>query len=218
MDALSQPINLCSDFVRIVINNIEKLSFARETFDSIRGRMNSILDDPAKVAEFLTVHSKPKEFEKKQNGEVFTPQYLINEMLDKLEEYCPDIWSDPSRKFLDPANGIGNYPALAFHRLMDGLNDVIANEADRKKHILENMLYMCELNNKNIEVSRKVFDPENLYSLNLYQGSYLELDPKKEWDVDKFDVIFGNPPGQSPVTLLNSNKLYSNTVFSMDGM
>jgi hypothetical protein len=110
----------------------------------------------------------------------------------------PFIWSDPSKKFLDPANGIGNYPALAFHRLMNGLQNAISDENERKKHILENMLYMCELNKKNIEVSRKIFDPENSYSLNLYQGSYLDLDTKKEWGVEKFDVVFGNPPYQPP--------------------
>jgi hypothetical protein len=70
--------------------------------------------------------------------------------------------------------------------------DASKTEKRLKKHILENMLYMCELNKKNIEVSRKVFDPENLYALNLYQGRYLDLDPYEEWGVEKFDVILGN--------------------------
>lgn len=182
----------------IVNKHIDKLSFARETFDSIRGRMNSLSDDPDKIIEFVTIHSKPKEFEKKQNGEVFTPASLINEKLDKLEEYCPDIWSDPSRKFLDPSNGIGNYPSFVLKRLMEGLKDAIPNESERNKHIRENMLYMCELNGKNIELTRKIFNADNMYNLNLCQGSYLDLDPKKEWDVDKFDVILGNPPYQPP--------------------
>ena len=170
---------------------------ARETFEVISNRMG-VLDNPQELVAFLGQHLKPKELEKKQNGEVFTPPDLIQQKFNKLTLADPQIWSDPSKKFLDPANGIGNYPALAFHRLMDGLKDAIPNEAERKKHILENMIYMCELNKKNIEVSRKVFDPENLYALNLYQGSYLNLDPKKEWGVEKFDVVFGNPPYQPP--------------------
>lgn len=170
---------------------------ARETFEVISNRMG-VLDDPQELVAFLGQHLKPKELEKKQNGEVFTPPDLIQQKFDKLTLADPQIWSDPSKKFMDPANGIGNYPALAFHRLMEGLKNAIPTESDRKKHILENMLYMCELNKKNIEVSRKVFDPDNIYALNLYQGSYLDLDPKKEWGVEKFDVIFGNPPYQPP--------------------
>ena len=158
--------------------------------------MNSLSDDPDKIIEFVTIQSKPKEFEKKQNGEVFTPKSLINEKLDKLEEYCPDIWSDPNRKFFDPSNGIGNYPSFALKRLMEGLKNAIPNETERNKHIREKMLYMCEMNAKNIEMSKKIFNPNDNYRLNLYQGSYLDLDSKKEWGVEKFDVILGNPPFQ----------------------
>ena len=177
--------------------NYKKLTDARETFEVISNRMG-VLDNPQELVAFLGQHLKPKELEKKQNGEVFTPPDLIQQKFNKLTLADPQIWSDPSKKFLDPASGIGNYPALAFHRLMEGLKDAIPNEAHRKKHILEKMLYMCELNKKNIEVSRKVFDPEGVYALNLYQGSYLDLDPKKEWGVEKFDVVFGNPPYQPP--------------------
>lgn len=183
--------------LKLIKQNYSKLIDARETFEGIRNRM-SVLDHPQELVAFLGQHLKPKELEKKQNGEVFTPPDLIQQKFDKLTLVDPGIWSDPSKKFMDPANGIGNYPALAFHRLMEGLKDAIPNEADRKKHILENMLYMCELNMKNVEVSRKIFDPEGIYTLNLYQGSYLDLDPKNEWGVEKFDVVFGNPPYQPP--------------------
>ena len=187
--------NPVSVLLKLVKNNYKKLIDAREIFEVISNRMG-VIDNPKELIAFLGQHLKPKELEKKQNGEVFTPPDLIQQKLDKLTLADPNIWSDPSKKFLDPANGIGNYPAIVFHRLLDGLKNAIPNEADRKKHILENMLYMCELNKKNIEVSRIVFDPENLYALNLYQGSYLDLDQYEEWGVEKFDVILGNPPYQ----------------------
>ena len=189
--------NPVSVLLKLMKKNYTKLTDARETFEVISNRMG-VLDNPQELVAFLGQYLKPKELEKKQNGEVFTPPDLIQQKFNKLSLADPKIWSDPSKKFLDPANGIGNYPAIAFHRLMEGLKDAIPKEADRKKHILENMLYMCELNKKNIEISRKVFDPENLYALNLYQGSYFDLDPKKEWGVEKFDVVFGNPPYQPP--------------------
>ena len=188
------PVSL---LMKLIKRNYQKLSDARETFEVISNRMG-VLDNPQELVAFLGQHLKPKELEKKQNGEVFTPPDLIQQKFNKLTLADPEIWSDPDKKFLDPANGIGNYPALAFHRLMEGLKDAIPIDSERKQHILEKMLYMCELNKKNVEVSRKVFDPEGIYALNLYQGSYLDLDPKKEWGVEKFDVIFGNPPYQPP--------------------
>ena len=178
----------------LIKRNYEKLTDARENYKVISDLMVVLLDNPKELAEFLCKHLRPKEVEKKKFGEVFTPLDLIHQKLDTLSLVNPRIWSDPSKKFLDPANGIGNYPALVFQRLMKGLADVIPDAAARKKHILENMLYMCEINSVNVELSRRIFDPENLYSLNLYEGSYLDLDPVKEWGVAQFHVILGNPP------------------------
>ena len=174
---MSTPRNPFSIILKLIKQHYKKLTEAREIFEVISNRMG-VLDNPQELIAFLGQHLKPKELEKKQNGEVFTPPDLIQQKFDKLTLADPHIWSDPSKKFLDPANGIGNYPAIAFYRLMEGLKGAIPNETDRKKHILENMLYMCELNKKNVEVSRTIFDPDNIYTLNLYQGSYLDLDPK----------------------------------------
>jgi len=41
----------------------------------------------------------------KDRGEVFTPSWLVNEMLDELPE---DQWTDSSKAFIDPACGNGN--------------------------------------------------------------------------------------------------------------
>ena len=194
MSHASDPLSV---LLGLIQNNYIKLNDAREVYEVIANRMNTIDNLPELIA-FLGQHLKPKELEKTQNGEVFTPPSLIQEKFDKLTLAEPGIWSDPSKKFLDPANGIGNYPALAYHRLMEGLEEAIPDVAERKKHILENMLYMCELNAKNVEVSRKLFDPEGIYELNLYQGSFLDLNPADEWKVEEFDVVFGNPPYQPP--------------------
>lgn len=190
-------LNPLDVLLRLLKRNYQNLMDARETFEVISYRM-SVLENPEELVAFLGQHLKPKELEKKQYGEVFTPPSLIEQKLDALARVDPTIWSDPGRKFLDPANGIGNYPALVFHRLMNGLRGVIPNESERKKHILENMLYMCELNKKNVEVSRKILDPESTYKLNLVQGNYLALDPVKVWGLEKdaFDIILGNPPYQ----------------------
>jgi hypothetical protein len=49
---------------------------------------------------------------------------------------------------------MGNYPIAIYLRLINTLKDVIIDYEERKKHILENMLYMGELNKKNVYISR----------------------------------------------------------------
>ena len=72
----------------------------------------------------------------------------------------------------------------------------IPNDEERKKHIIENMLYMSELNKKNVFISHQIFNMNNQYKLNLYEGDTLELNVVSEWEVavNSFDVILGNPP------------------------
>jgi hypothetical protein len=138
-----------------------------------------------KIEEYLPV----KKEEKDAFGEVFTPQILIEEMLDKLPK---SVWKNPDFKWLDPANGIGNFPMIAFEKLNEGLKDVdgYKDENKRKEHIIKNMLYMVELNPKNVAVSRKIFGKD----ANIYCGSFLEDGWKEAFGIDKFDVIMGNPP------------------------
>ena len=77
---------------------------------------------------------------------------------------------------------------------MEGLKEVISNTNQRKKHILENMLYMSELNKKNCFITKQIFDINNEYNLNIYEGNSLEMDTEKIWGIEKFDIIIGNPP------------------------
>ena len=45
----------------------------------------------------------------KQTAEVFTPIFLVQEMLDKLEEENPTLFSDPTKTFLDNSCGDGQF-------------------------------------------------------------------------------------------------------------
>ena len=69
-------------------------------------------------------------------GSVFTNTTIINDMLNLLPSH---IWKNPNLKWLDPCCGIGNYFIVVYDRLMKNLP--IKNIDDRRKHILENMLY-----------------------------------------------------------------------------
>jgi len=95
--------------------------------------LQSLIDNPKELLELINDCLKPKEIDKKEYGEVFTPMKLVNEMLDKLPIR---VWNDINLKWLDPATCMGNFPIAVYLRLMEGLKDEIKDMKARKKHIL----------------------------------------------------------------------------------
>jgi len=175
----------------IVSKYFEKSSNTYNISVQFKMSLQSLIDNPKELLELINDCLKPKTVEKKENGEVFTPMILVNEMLDKLPK---KVWKNKNLKWLDPATGMGNFPIAVYLRLMEGLKDEIKDEKARKKHIVENMLYMCELNKKNVFVCKQIFDVNNEYKLNLYEGDTLEFKPFEIFKVKQFDIILGNPP------------------------
>ena len=131
------------------------------------------------VLEIIDKRLIPNEIAKKARGEVFTPLTLVREMLFGLRKSALnegvtevwgvddsgqcieddesnrvggislEVWRDPSTKWLDPANGIGNFPVVAFYMLDYQLGNHgpaefrgDAEKVFRRKHIVENMLFM----------------------------------------------------------------------------
>lgn len=114
---------------------------------------------------------------RKDNDEVFTPPFLIEEMLDKLEE---SVWSDPTKTWLDPCAGIGNFSVIVLKRLMKGLEDWEPDGGKRKKHILEKMLYHVEMNPESVEKLQAVLNPEGKYKLNIKCSNFLTSNKGKK--------------------------------------
>ena len=196
-------INLITDIVKkYVKKNSETYNIAIQ----FKMSLQSLIDRPKELLELIDSCLKPKELEKKKHGEVFTPMSIVEEMLDKLEEqYVKEngksIFTEKHLKWLDPANGMGNYPIAVYLQLMKGLVKEIPDKKLRKKHILEQMLYMAEFNKKNVFVTRQIFDIKNEYDLNIIHGDSLDneiLDVKKFLNVDSYEniVCIGNPPYQ----------------------
>ena len=139
-------------------------------------------DIDAHVRQHLDVRSH----EKDEFGEVFTPPDLIHELLDHLPA---TLWTRADTRWLDPAAGRGNFSALVYARLMKSLTKSFPSVQERKTHILQNMLFMVELNPDNVRALKQLFGPQT----NIFAGDFLDGALPTE---DRFDVVLGNPPFQ----------------------
>ena len=88
----------------------------------------------------------------KQTAEVFTPTPLVQEMLDKLEESNPDLFTDSVKTFLDNSCGDGQF-----------LSEVVIRKIERSGCSLEQALkttYGVELMEDNVyECRRRLAGP-----------------------------------------------------------
>lgn len=116
---------------------------------------------------------------KKLLGEVFTPKELVTEILDQLPE---SVWSNRALRWLEPSNGAGNFTVEIIERLKKNIDE---------KHIMENMITICEIDKKNIERYKKRINSG--YKCNINSCDYLG------WNSGiKYDIIIGNPPFNTP--------------------
>ena len=190
--------NLPKDKKRMAILSL--LDKDRNLFKNIKALVDkdiNKMDHIKDVILMLRDYVKVGEVEKKKFGEVMTPLDTVKEMLATLPE---EVWSNPNLKWLDPANGTGPYPIMVIYKLMVGLKDWESDEEKRYKHIIENMIYVSELQPKNMFLYLCAVDPFDTYKLNIYTGSFLDegfdYHMKNVWGIEKFDIIIGNPPYQ----------------------
>lgn len=111
-----------------------------------------------------------------------------------------EVWQNPDLKWLDPANGIGNFPIIAFYKLDYELSKLkkFTDTDVRQKHIIENMLYMLELDQKNVGICRNLFRKIHPGAKpNLCCADSLQMTDERletAFGVNRFDIIMGNPP------------------------
>jgi len=83
----------------------------------------------------------------KQTAEVFTPPNLVMEMLNKLEQENPELFSDPSKTFIDNSCGDGEF-----------LGEVVIMKMEKSGCSLEQALsttYGVDLMEDNVEECKK---------------------------------------------------------------
>lgn len=195
----------------IIEKNFTKSSNIFNISIQFKMALQSLIDHPKELLELINDCLKPKDVEKKQFGEVFTPISLVNEMLDKLPK---EVWIKKDLTWFDPAAGMGNFPIAVYLRLMESLKEFFPEKEDRKRHIIEKMLYMAEINKKNCYIIREIFNINKDYKLNLYEGDTLNLDIDKDFNLKNFDIIIGNPPYNASGKKASGNTIWQNFVIT----
>jgi len=141
------------------------------------------------IDDFIQEQIPLKKLEKDKYGEVFTNPVLINKMLDLFPK---GAWSNPKSKWLDPSTGTGFFMIFVYKRLMNGLKKWEPTEKKRSKHIIEEMLYMVELNKKNCDICKSIFGS----NVRLICGDFLSDLNFPGFNDISFEYIVGNPPFQ----------------------
>jgi len=121
-------------------------------------------------------------YNKQHFGEVHTSYAVIEKMFNLFPQ---TIFTDPTKKWLDPCAGRGFFSLYLLEKLMIGLKGCIPNKRERRGHILSKMIWLVELNNIHIPELETVFP-------NVYSGDFLLT--KRESFPHIFDVVIGNPP------------------------
>lgn len=155
----------------------------------------SKIDHLKDVILMLREYVKVGPEERKKFGEVMTDLNLVKHILSRIPE---EDFRDPTKTFIDLANGTGVFPLIVIYRLMKGLEEWEPDSEKRYKHIVENQIYVSEIQPKNMFLFLCLIDPYDEYNLNIYCGSSLDDGFKKHmkevWCKEGFTYSIGNPP------------------------
>ena len=123
---------------------------------------------------------------KKQTAEDFTPPWLVNQMLDKLNEYGKESWEE-DKTFCDPACGTGNMLVEVLKRKISlGHNPIKALSTIYGTDIMQDNIRECRLRLLKIvkdsgteideEAIKTVFNQIVWTSLKRYRNGSLDYD------------------------------------------
>jgi len=172
-----------------------------------------------KLADYLHGSNEEDIFDyipPQRTNQIFTPRHVVKMMVDLLEEQDPEIFKNKETTFIDLYTKSGLYLTEIAKRLFVGLREVIPDEEERIRWILERQLYGCAPSNiiynmvKNyVYAGFPEVDNGNLLELDLTEaakaGQVKQVLAERFGKEMKFDVIIGNPPYQEE-TLRTSDK------------
>jgi hypothetical protein len=119
---------------------------------------------------------------KQAMGAVFTSFSFIESMFSLFDK---TIFSYENYKWCDLGCGTGYFSVVLYYKLMNGLTAKIPDIHIRSKHILENMIYMVDIQEEYIDGLKVLFGEQ----------CHICCHDALIWEPNiHFDVIIGNPP------------------------
>lgn len=129
----------------------------------------------------------------KQYAEVYTPEWVINDMLDALKENAgADPFTDIDATFLEPAAGNGNFVVVILERKL-----AHAKTDDKKLRALKS-IYAVELLQDNVDEMKSRMRVilakngitggyEEIMDMNIQQGDFLKMTHADGTDIAFYD-------------------------------
>jgi len=169
---------------------------------------------PSELKKTIEKHFIPTKEQIKLNAEVDTSSTLTIETITIFKTHDSKFFSNEKNKTFEPSCGKGVFVYEIFDQYYDKLTH-IKDEIERCRIIIEECIYFSDIDEINICITEIVLKCHAIsklgenswddwskvseimdFKINSYVGNTLTIDIKKEFNVDKFDLIIGNPPFQ----------------------
>lgn len=134
----------------------------------------------------------------KQTAEIFTPDFLVQEMLDQIPA---DTWIDPSKTWLEPSAGDGNFLEEIKARLLSHHDE---------RHVLNNMIFSVELLDDNHFTLQKRLGY-------LFQDNGILIPNPNIWSEEEWSVWFKVSKIDPKTRELNAHSQYAGLKVYHDG-
>lgn len=145
-----------------------------------------------------------------KTNQIFTPKAVARTMVETAAAQCPDLFTDPSSRFLDPYVKSGLFLAELARKLFVTLKPVLPNDEARKAHIFDHMLWGLAPGETEARLARAFLYGDPTQGADHLKAADLSLktDGKTQsmrlsdaltgafGETMKFDLIIGNPPYQ----------------------
>lgn len=149
---------------------------------------------------------------KSKNGIVFTPKYIADYIFSSLLEKNP--WT-PSKKIIDPGCGVGIF-------LISAIEILCTKYGADIDFLIKNCIYGIDIEPENIRrcsiilmlLSAKFNGNMNNVKYNLLCKDSLKINWSKEFSVDEFSYVIGNPPYVNPHDLSSQTANFLKKTFS----
>lgn len=148
LDNFDQMINnaVFQEVTGITLDQFRTLRDEYRFFDEVvfNESVQEFLNKKAQLANYFDENQEEDIFDyvpPQQTNQIYTPKRLVVEMIDQLEVEDPKVFKDPNRTFADLYMKSGLYITEIVKRLYVGLEEIIPDDPERIKHILENQVY-----------------------------------------------------------------------------